>query len=105
MSIHGIYTPFVFTLLRTLLHRQKRYLQSFHTFPHSFRKTPGVGGAPVSNQKSVEGSSARPLLTTHNALLTSQPLKPPLQMAHPYLCTCKKGPAARETRYSPCAAS
>jgi hypothetical protein len=33
------------------------------------------------------------------------PLKPILQMAHPYLCTCKKGPAAREPRYQPCAAS
>ncbi len=33
------------------------------------------------------------------------PLKPPLQMAHPYTCTRKKGPAAREPRYSPCAAS
>jgi hypothetical protein len=33
------------------------------------------------------------------------PLKPPLHMAHPYTCTCKKGPAAREPRYSPCAAS
>src|SRR5580700_5543002 len=32
-------------------------------------------------------------------------LKPLLQMAHPYRCTCKKGPAAREPRYSPCAAS
>jgi hypothetical protein len=32
-------------------------------------------------------------------------LKPRLQMAHLYLCTCKKGPAAREPRYSSCAAS
>jgi hypothetical protein len=32
-------------------------------------------------------------------------LKPLLQLAHPYTCTCKKGPAAREPRYSPCAAS
>jgi hypothetical protein len=45
------------------------------------------------------------LLTTHYFLLTSSPLKPLHQMAHPYTCTCKKGPAAREPRYSPCAAS
>jgi hypothetical protein len=31
-------------------------------------------------------------------------LKPLPHLAHPYLCTCKKGPAAREPRYSPCAA-
>ena len=45
------------------------------------------------------------LLTTHYPLLTLRSLKPPLRMAHPYLCTCKKGPAARETRYPPCAVS
>ena len=45
------------------------------------------------------------LLTTHYPLLTSYPLKPRLQMAHLYLCTCKKGPSAREPRYSSCAAS
>jgi hypothetical protein len=43
ISLHGIYTPFVFILLRTLLHCQERYLQSFHIFPHSLHKTPGVG--------------------------------------------------------------
>ena len=32
-------------------------------------------------------------------------LKPLLDRAHPYTRTCKKGPAAREPRYSPCAAS
>jgi hypothetical protein len=31
-------------------------------------------------------------------------LKPLLRLAHPYLCTCKKGPAARGPRYSTCAA-
>jgi hypothetical protein len=46
-----------------------------------------------------------PQLTTRYPLLTLRFLKPPLQMAHPYLCTCKKGPAARETRYPPCAVS
>ena len=40
------------------------------------------------------------LPTTH-----SLPLKPLLEMAHPYTCTCMKGPAAREPRYSTCAAS
>ena len=40
------------------------------------------------------------LLTTHYPLLTSYPLKPLPHMAHPYTCTCKKGPAAREPRYS-----
>jgi hypothetical protein len=45
--------------------------------------------------------------TTHHSLPTTHcsPLKPLLQMAHPYTCTCKKGPAAREPRYSTCAAS
>jgi hypothetical protein len=32
-------------------------------------------------------------------------LKPLPPAAHLYTCTCKKGPAAREPRYSPCAAS
>ena len=45
-------------------------------------------------EKTQEGG---PLLTTTSLL------KPPLQMAHQ--CKCKKGPAAREPRYSPCAAS
>jgi len=47
------------------------------------------------------------LVTTHHSLPAthSLPLKPLLQMAHPYTCTCKKGPAAREPRYSTCAAS
>ena len=47
-------------------------------------------------KKTREGG---PLLTTTSFL------KPPLQMAHLYNCKCKKGPAAREPRYSPCAAS
>jgi hypothetical protein len=37
--------------------------------------------------------------TTHYPLLTFFPLKPMYLMAHPYLCTRKKGPAAREPRY------
>jgi len=45
------------------------------------------------------------LLTTPYPPLTFYPLKPLPHMAHPYLCTRKNGPAAREPRYSPCAAS
>jgi len=47
----------------------------------------------------------RSRLTTHYSLLTSSHLKPVRRTAHLYLCTCKKGPAAREPRYSLCAAS
>ena len=43
ISFHGTYASFVFILLRTLLHRQKPYLQSFHHLPHSSTKTPGWG--------------------------------------------------------------
>jgi hypothetical protein len=45
------------------------------------------------------------LLTAHCPLLAPSPLKPLPKLAHLYVCTCKKGPAAREPRYSPCAAS
>jgi hypothetical protein len=41
VSFHGTYASFVFILLRTLLHRTKRYLQSFQALPHSLDKTPG----------------------------------------------------------------
>ena len=51
------------------------------------------------------GGPLHSLLTAHYPRLTSFPLKPQPQMAHLYLCTRKKGPAAREPRYSPCAAS
>jgi hypothetical protein len=61
----------------------------------------GTGATELRSQISGPYS----LLTSHFASLTSYPLKPPLQMAHPYTCTCKKGPAAREPRYQPCAAS
>jgi hypothetical protein len=40
--------------------------------------------------------------TFHHTLIS--PLKPMPREAHPYLCRRKKGPAAREPRYSPCAA-
>ena len=43
ISFQGTYDPFVFILLRTLLHCRKSYLQSFHHLPHSFRETPGRG--------------------------------------------------------------
>ena len=59
------------------------------------------GGAPPERRHRLLFYS---LLTTHSPL-TSSPLKPLPHIAHPYTCTCKKGPAAREPRYSPCAAS
>ena len=81
---------------------------------HSYRKHPGWGLHPSS-----QVFSFRNLTTRHplESALTKKPgggapptaprycLKPLLQLAHPYVCTCKKGPAAREPRYSPCAAS
>src|ERR1700674_2891210 len=36
--------PFLFTLLRTLLHSPKTQLLCFHAIPHSLPKTPGGGG-------------------------------------------------------------
>jgi hypothetical protein len=33
--------PFIFILLRTLLHREKSYPHSYQELPHSLRKTPG----------------------------------------------------------------
>jgi hypothetical protein len=73
-------------------------------------RTPRGGGllskkrAPMfltaSTEHDSRNSGRYSLPTTH-----SQLLKPLLQMAHPYTCTCKKGPAAREPRYQPCAAS
>jgi hypothetical protein len=62
----------------------------------------GRGGP---SHQALAADSFYSLPTTHYSLLTSSPLKPLPQMAHPYTCTCKKGPAAREPRYSPCAAS
>ena len=43
VSFHGTYVPFVFILLRTLLHCKKSQLLSFHNFPNSLSKTPGWG--------------------------------------------------------------
>src|SRR5580658_7805115 len=43
VSFHGTYAPFVFILLRTLLHRRTCQPFSFHILPRSLRKTPGVG--------------------------------------------------------------
>jgi hypothetical protein len=99
-------------LLLTLLHCRKSYLQSFQAFPHSFRKTPGVG-CPLATASLVVPQPSAPIrlvslppyFITSLLRLASVPLKPLPHMAHPYLCTCKKGPAAREPRYSPCAAS
>jgi hypothetical protein len=77
ISIHGIYTPFVFMLLRTLLHRQNCYLQPFHAFPHSFRKTPGVGYPPPRHRRTTP--IAVPPASTFNFRLStaSMHLPPP----------------------------
>jgi hypothetical protein len=68
-------------------------------------QTTSSGDPSAFNFQLSTFDSFHPLLTTHYPLLTSFLLKPQPQMAHLYLCTCKKGPAAREPRYSPCAAS
>src|SRR5712664_4549389 len=34
----------LFTLLRTLLHKEKSYLYPYQALPHSLRNTPGGGG-------------------------------------------------------------
>jgi hypothetical protein len=47
--------PFVLTLFQTLLHSPKTQLFSFQAIPHSFAKTPGVGGGGVM---AGEGGSA-----------------------------------------------
>jgi hypothetical protein len=79
---------------------------------HSYKKHRGWGrGSPTRLlPKVVIPRESRDLLfrsgprnTGHSTFYT--PLKPLPHMAHPYQCTCKKGPAARDTRYSPCAAS
>jgi len=53
ISFHGLYTSFVFILLRTLLHCEKRYRHSFQYLPHSLAKTPGWGGTSFK-QKGLE---------------------------------------------------
>ena len=40
--------PFLFKLLRTLLHSPKTQLLCFHAIPHSLPKTPGGGGTPAA---------------------------------------------------------
>src|SRR5271168_1906544 len=44
ISFHGLYTSFVFILLRTLWHSEKRYPHSFQYLTHSLAKTPGGRG-------------------------------------------------------------
>jgi hypothetical protein len=87
--------------------RNPRNFNLFMSLLHNSRTPRGRGSRrpSVFSFQLLAFSTHYSLLTTHFPLLTSHPLKPPLQMAHPYLCTCKKGPAAREPRYSPCAAS
>ena len=81
----------------------------FHTLTHSFapRKTltPAFSIISALFAQNTRGGVCR---TSHFSLLSIHPpplsahhlfgLKPVPQRAHPYLCTCKKGPAARDPR-------
>jgi hypothetical protein len=104
-------------------------LLCFHTVTHSFAPSKmlspivsylstlftqnigrGVASQPQAAQSLDDQPPSRlvslpPYFITSLLRLASVPLKPLPQMAHLYTCTCKKGPAAREPRYSPCAAS
>ena len=51
---------FLFTFLRTLLHRAKSHLLSFHAIPDSFAKTPGVGGPRRALRASRSAPRAAP---------------------------------------------
>src|SRR6266478_1508020 len=59
--------PFLFTLLRTLLHSLKAQLFSFQAIPHSLRKTTRGGGMPFMlktlGPPSPDSRSALPLRT------------------------------------------
>jgi hypothetical protein len=85
------------------------YLPSNHILTNSF--APSKTLSPIVSYRSAlftqntrGGVGAFQLLTTHHPLLTFSTLKPLPPTAHPYTCTPQKGPAAREPRYSPCAA-
>ena len=62
-------------------------------------------GQSLDNQPPSRLVSLPPYFITSLPRPMAHPLKPLPHIAHPYTCTCKKGPAAREPRYSPCAAS
>jgi len=82
--------------LFTMNTSKTQHLKSFRM--NTYKKT-GEGVAPLSHK------SPPSTFGPFHSPVTSFPLKPLPNMAHLYLCTCKKGPAAREPRYSPCAAS
>jgi hypothetical protein len=100
---------------RVRININPRHLRSlcFHTVTHSF--APSKTLSPVVSylstlfpQNTRGGVTCFKPKILQMVLFSSSPLRPlkPLpQMAHLYTCTCKKGPAAREPRYSPCAAS
>jgi hypothetical protein len=105
-SVFNCFSPKSFTIRTSAKHARNPFamntsktndLKSFRIRTYEKKG----GGPPSPSPASLQLF----LLTTHYPLLTSSPLKPLPQMAHPYTCTCKKGPAAREPRYSPCAAS
>jgi len=84
------------TVRISIIPRRLRFL-CFHTLPHSLASC--ITRSPIlsipsthftENTRVGEGS----VLANQHSLL-----KPLLQWAHPYKCTCKKGPAAREPRY------
>ncbi len=100
-------TPISFTIKFSA--QTHPYLPSNHILMHSF--APPNALSPIVSycsallpQNTRGGVGGFPLLTTHYSLPTSSILKPLPSMAHRYTCTRKKGPAAREPRYSPCAA-
>ncbi len=77
------------------------------------KNTGGGGGDPQHDRFSKLSSRGNrgicffrsgPRITGHGPLPVFYSLKPLPHMAHPYTCTRKKGPAAREPRYSQCAA-
>jgi len=80
----------------------------FHTLfakhPEGYTLATGAGQS-LDNQPPSRLVSLPPCFITSLPRPMAHPLKPLPHIAHPYTCTCKKGPAAREPRYSPCAAS
>jgi hypothetical protein len=81
ISFHGLYTSFVFILLRTLLHCEKRYPHSFQYLPHSLAKTPGWGGHVLQTEGSRISPEA-PRITIHGTPITALVLYSPL-VTHP----------------------
>jgi hypothetical protein len=95
------YSP-LSTISFTIHTSKTQHLKPFRM--NTYRKT-GEGGPSFWFHPRLLRTIHHSRLTTHYSLLTSSHLKPVRRTAHLYLCTCKKGPAAREPRYSLCAAS